>query len=246
MDRERCNSCVHETSSIANSLQHTLCDHKCKVVRSDNKCTDYKQEQGRYCSDGVCSRSAFEIQEATTATTVTEFNRGLAAGTDISEGGPHPYCRSQLLQGLKVRVSGTSGAGAVSDSTCSSTVEVIKLQEDSKFGGGSGSITPFTSECSPPTSTRSLHHICPVDRLRVWAQRSNLHVEKIRLLVRLLDQQHLRSLPVRKKSRKWPVIAQAENYRHHFYRQAAYILGWKEQKKFDQEFLDIVRDVWQD
>ena len=84
------------------------------------------------------------------------------------------------------------------------------------------------------------------ERLACWARGKHLLTSQVDRLVRLLDQQHLRDLPVRKKSRKWHVVAKAENYRHHFYRRAAFILGWKEQQKFDQEFLDIVRDVWQD
>lgn len=86
----------------------------------------------------------------------------------------------------------------------------------------------------------------PAARIRSWGESKNLTERQIQDLVSLLCPKHLRSLPVRKKSRVWPKEPQAANFRHHFYRQAANILGWVDQHKFEEEFIEIVRSVWPD
>lgn len=84
------------------------------------------------------------------------------------------------------------------------------------------------------------------ERLRSWGVRKRLREEQIESLVLLLDKQYLRNLRIRKKSRAWPKVPQANNFRHHFYRQTAHILGWIEQQVFDQDFVEIVRSSFPD
>ena len=86
----------------------------------------------------------------------------------------------------------------------------------------------------------------PAVRLRSWATRKHLREDQISKLVSLLDPLYLRSLRVRKKSRAWPKVPHGNNFRHHFYRQAAHILGWVEQQVFEEEFLDIIRSSFPD
>lgn len=82
--------------------------------------------------------------------------------------------------------------------------------------------------------------------LLAWALQNKLSRDKIQRLLRLLDPIHLRGLPIRKKTRKWPQEPDAKTYRHHFYRQAAHVLGFRDQEVFDQELTRIVRSYWQD
>jgi hypothetical protein len=41
-------------------------------------------------------------------------------------------------------------------------------------------------------------------------------------------------------------VRQPNNFRHHFYRQAAHILGWIEQQVFEEDFIEIVRSTFPD
>ena len=74
--------------------------------------------------------------------------------------------------------------------------------------------------------------------------RKRLHQHQIQSLLLLLDKKHLHSLRIRKKSRPWLKVPQPNNFRHHFYRQAAPILGWNEQQVFEEEFIEIVRSTF--
>lgn len=98
---------------------------------------------------------------------------------------------------------------------------------------------PLTSTVLPPSAD-------PEACLRSWVVRKHLRAHQIHDLLSLLDQKYLRSLRVRKKSKAWPKNPQANNFRHHFYRQAAHILGWVDQQVFEQEFIDIVKSTWPD
>lgn len=86
----------------------------------------------------------------------------------------------------------------------------------------------------------------PAKRLQCWGVRKRLRQEQIESLVLLLDKKHLRKLRIRRKSRAWPKVPQANNFRHHFYRQAAHILGWIDQQAFEEDFVEIVRSTFPD
>ena len=118
--------------------------------------------------------------------------------------------------------SGISTGAPASASTCGTSPTAVKRGREQSTVGG------------------------PVERLHAWAATQSLQPHQVQDLVRLLDPVHLRSLPVRRKSRAWPRSPVANNYRHHFYRQVAHLLGWVEQKAFEEEFTDIVRSVWPD
>lgn len=91
-------------------------------------------------------------------------------------------------------------------------------------------------------ASRSAHE----EGLRQWAQLKKVHPHQVERLVCLLDLEYLRSLPVRKKSRSWPRFPEPNTYRHHFYRQAAHVLGWIDQRNFGEEFTSLVRSIWPD
>lgn len=86
----------------------------------------------------------------------------------------------------------------------------------------------------------------PRTRLHAWALRKQLHCQQIHDLLLLLDPTHLRRLGLCKKCRAWPQSPQPCNFRHHFYKQAAHVLGWVDQQVFEQEFVDIIRSTWPD
>lgn len=65
----------------------------------------------------------------------------------------------------------------------------------------------------------------PAERLRIWGVKKQLQETQLQALVQLLCPLHLRSLPIRNKSRAWPKTPVGSNYRHHFYRQVAHLLG---------------------
>lgn len=80
--------------------------------------------------------------------------------------------------------------------------------------------------------------------LREREEASSLQITRV---LALLDTVHLRSLPVRKGTLKWPHNPTAANYRHHFYRQAAHALGWRERRQFHPEVHHFIKDhVWPD
>lgn len=67
----------------------------------------------------------------------------------------------------------------------------------------------------------------------------------VRQIVGCLDEGWLRSLSVRKKSKPWPKVPTAMNFRHHWRRQAAHFLGWKERTNFGEEVNTFLRfDLW--
>ena len=78
--------------------------------------------------------------------------------------------------------------------------------------------------------------------IRSWASREGLPMFQREELVALLDSDHLRSLPIPKKSRKWPMNPSPNTYRHHFYRQFARLLGWREQQPIAKEIHDCIND----
>lgn len=89
-------------------------------------------------------------------------------------------------------------------------------------------------------------HVQVRSRLLAWAEKKNLARHQIHDILLLLDPAHLRSLPRRRKSKAWPHAPDAKTYRHHFYRQVAHILGWREQHSFEEEFTSLVRSYWPD
>lgn len=102
-----------------------------------------------------------------------------------------------------------------------------------------------TSAIEAPGATAAVRSSTSTSRhLQRWAESKGYHHNQIRRLLRLLDPDHLRSLPIRKKSRSWPKLPVAKNFRHHFYRQVAHILGWRDQETFDDVLTSIVRSHW--
>ena len=63
-------------------------------------------------------------------------------------------------------------------------------------------------------------------------------------LVALLDSDHLRSLPIPKKAKKWPMNPSPNTYRHHFYCQFARLLRWRERQPIAKEIHDCIIDHW--
>ena len=82
--------------------------------------------------------------------------------------------------------------------------------------------------------------------IRSWASREGLPMSQREELVALLDSDHLHSLPVPKKTRKWPMNLSPSTYRHHFYRQFARLLGWREREHIAKEIHDCINDHWPD
>lgn len=91
----------------------------------------------------------------------------------------------------------------------------------------------------PPTCWESALHDIAITKLK-------LPVSKAVAAVRLLQPQHLKSLPVPRGTRKWPLHIGNNTYRHHFYRQLARILGWTHREKFPEELILLVHEVWPD
>lgn len=44
-------------------------------------------------------------------------------------------------------------------------------------------------------------------------------------VVALFNVDHLKSMPICKRTAKWPTHPKVTNYKHHFYRQATHVLG---------------------
>lgn len=95
-------------------------------------------------------------------------------------------------------------------------------------------------ELQPPTCFDSRLHDIAISKLRLSAS-------KDASLVRLLQPAHLQSLHVPKGTRAWPKLGVSNiNFRHHFYRQAAKILGWQHRHEFPDELKVLVHKVWPD
>ena len=79
-----------------------------------------------------------------------------------------------------------------------------------------------------------------------WASREGLSLSQREELVALLDSDHLHSLPVPKKTRKWSMNPSPNTYMHHFYRQFARLSGWREQQPIAKEIHNCINDHWPD
>jgi hypothetical protein len=72
--------------------------------------------------------------------------------------------------------------------------------------------------------------------LEAWLIGIQATEAQIRRLLALLDPVHLRALPEPRKNCKRAYFDSNDNLRHLWYRNAASILGWKEQTKFQTTF----------
>lgn len=87
-----------------------------------------------------------------------------------------------------------------------------------------------------------------------WASRlHDIAISKLKLpssradaVVRLLQPSYLQSLPVPKGTRQWPTQIRNNNYRHHFYRQLAKILGFRQRHTFPEQLTALLHEVWPD
>ena len=82
--------------------------------------------------------------------------------------------------------------------------------------------------------------------IRRWASCEGLFLSQREDLVALLDSDHLCSLPVPKKTKKWPMNPSPNTYRHHFYRQFARLLRWREQRPISKDIHDCIKEHWLD
>jgi hypothetical protein len=53
-----------------------------------------------------------------------------------------------------------------------------------------------------------------------------LNIKNIIVMMALIEEDHLYSLPIPRRTYKWPRDLQSNNFRHHFYEHVVCILGW--------------------
>ena len=93
--------------------------------------------------------------------------------------------------------------------------------------------------------------LCIMDSLATliitsWASCGGLSLSQREELLALLDSEHLCSLPIPQKTRKWPMNPSPDIYKHCFYHQFARLLGWRKRQPIAKEIHDYIKDQWPD
>lgn len=111
--------------------------------------------------------------------------------------------------------------------------------------------TAVSTNCISPVADRHSPPLPEAPGFTNWGSRlHDIAITKLLLpsstaaaVVRLLEPQHLRSLLVQHCTRKWPLTVKNNNYRHHFYRQLAKLLGWRDRNAFLDEIKALLHEV---